>query len=198
MVDNVRKTGYGCENMAEVFEKPVKQVAVLITDAGKARAIGDPIRSAILHVLSKKEGSIADIKAELDKKGIDIAPTTVRHHLEILKKAGLVELTRLVDSRGGMLKYYASNVRLIGHKAPEDFGEKLKRAIDEAGEGILEILKKTVKNHEKALRDTAKSLKPCPYCSEEHFMEYVVLEVMNRGTAKALEDRKFKAMLEEK
>jgi len=160
MVDNVRKTGYDCENMAEVFEKPVKQVAVLITDAGKARAIGDPIRSAILHILSKKEGSVADIKAELDKKGIDIAPTTVRHHLDILKKAGLVELTRLVDSRGGMLKYYASNVRLIGHKAPEDFGETLKRAIDEAGEGILEILKKTVKNHEKALRDTAKSPSP--------------------------------------
>ena len=184
--------------MAEIFEKPVKQVEVLITDTGKAKAIGDPIRSAILQILSEKEGSISDIKAGLGKKGIDIAPTTVRHHLDILKNAGLVELTRLVDSRGGMLKYYASNVRLIGHKAPEDFGEKLKKAIDEAGDGVLEVLKKIVKNHKNALRGTAKSLKPCPYCSEEHFMEYVVLEVMNRGTAKALQNKKFKALLEEK
>ncbi len=55
-----------------------------------------------------------------------------------------------------------------------------------------------MKNHKDAIKDTAKSLKPCPYCSEKHFMEYVILEVMNRGTAKAMQDKKFKALLEEK
>ncbi|MEE8403582.1 MAG: winged helix-turn-helix domain-containing protein [Candidatus Hydrothermarchaeaceae archaeon] len=181
--------------MAEIFEKSIKQVEVVVTDASKARAIGNPIRSAILHILSKQEGSIADIDAELEKQGIDIAPTTVRHHLDILKKAGLVELTRLVDSRGGVLKYYASNVRLMEHRAPEDFSERLKDAIKETSEGVLKLAEKLMKNHGSDVRDVARPLKPCPHCSQEHFTEYVILEVINRAIAAASQRKEFKAIL---
>lgn len=183
--------------MAEIFEKQIKQVGVLVTNAGKARAIGDPIRSAILHILSKHEASIADIRVELNKQGIDIAPTTVRHHLDILKKAGLVELTKLVDSRGGVLKYYASNVRLMEHIAPEDFGETLEEAIAETSKEVLNSVKKLIKNHGSDVRNVAKSLKPCPHCSQEHFTEYVILEVLNRAISEASQRREFRDLLKD-
>jgi DNA-binding transcriptional ArsR family regulator len=183
--------------MNKIFEKPVKQTGLLLADAKKAKAIGDPIRAAILQILSKREGSIADIKAKLEEKGIGIAPTTVRHHVDVLKKAGLIELTGLVNSKGGMLKYYASNVRLIEHSAPENFEEVLEDAVKEAAGEVLRLFEEIFKKHKTEIEETAESLKPCPYCSEEHFIEYVLLEVLNRAAAEATQRKEFKALLKE-
>jgi DNA-binding transcriptional ArsR family regulator len=181
--------------MAEIFEKKVKQRGILITDSKKSRAIGDPIRAAILQILSGREGSIADIKAELGKQGINIAPTTVRHHVDILKKTGLIELTRLVDSRGGVLKYYASNVRLMEHMAPGDFDILLGDAITETGENVMLAVEKLMERHGSAVRKIAGAMKPCPHCSQEHFVEYAILEVLNRAIAEAAQREEFKALL---
>lgn len=181
--------------MAEIFEKNVRQVGVVVTDPGRARAIGDPVRSAMIHILSKQAGSISDIKAKLEKQGISLAETTVRHHLDMLKKAGLVELTKLVDSRGGVLKYYAANVRLVEHRAPEDFDEKLEDAIKDASLDVKKFAEKLVKNYRREISSVAKSLKPCPHCSQEHFTEYVILEVLNRAIARASQEEDFKHLL---
>ena len=181
--------------MSEIFRQEVKRQGLLVTDAKKAKAIGDPVRTAILQILSEKEASIAEIKAELERQGIRIAPTTVRHHVDILKKAGLIQLTRLVDSRGGVLKYYASTVRVMQHTAPENFDELLDEAVTEAGEEVLRIFRKLLEGHRGEIVSLAKSLKPCPYCSDEHFLEYVLVEVLNRAIAEATQRREFKAML---
>lgn len=181
--------------MAELFEKKVKQRGILVTDTAEAKAIGDPIRAAILQRLSEREGSIADLTADLKAQGIKIAPTTVRHHVDILKKAGLIELTRLVGSKGGVLKYYASRVRLMEHRAPANFDEALGGAINEAGEEVISAMKKLMEKHGGAVREVASSLKPCPHCSQEHFVEYALLEVINRAIAEAVQREEFKVLL---
>ena len=181
--------------MAELYEKKVIQTGVLITDPKKARAIGDPIRAAILQTLSEREASIAEIRDALKEKGISIAPTTVRHHVDILKKAGLIELTRLVDSRGGVLKYYASNVRLIEHTPPEGFEETLDEAIEEAAHRVTGLFRDMAERHREEIDRMVESLKPCPYCSKEHFREYVLLEVLNRAVARATRKKEFKDLI---
>lgn len=181
--------------MTELFEKKVKQRGILVTDTARAKAIGDPIRAAILQRLSEREGSIADLVADLQRQGIKIAPTTVRHHVDILKKAGLIELARLVGSKGGVLKYYASNVRLMEHMAPENFDKALGEAIAEAGDEVIRVAKKIMEKHGGAVRDVANSLKPCPHCSQEHFVEYAILELLNRAIAEAAQKEEFKALL---
>lgn len=181
--------------MSEPFEKKVKPRGIIVTDAAKAKAIGDPIRAAILQRLSEKEGSIADLLLDLKKQGTTLAPTTVRHHVGILKKAGLIELTRLVDSRGGVLKYYASNVRLMEHRAPANFEEALGGAINDACEDLTKAVKKIMTKHGGTVRMVASTLKPCPHCSQEHFVEYTLLEVINRGIAEAAQRKEFKDLL---
>jgi DNA-binding transcriptional ArsR family regulator len=181
--------------MTELYEKKVRQRGVMITDSKRARAIGDPIRSAILQILSEKEASIAEIRTALKRKGVNIAPTTVRHHVDILKKAGLIELTKLVDSRGGVLKYYASNVRLIEHTPPKDFEEALDEAIEEAAEKVSELFQKISSKHGRGIEKMAEALKPCPYCSKEHFREYVLLEVLNRAVARATGKKEFRDLI---
>ncbi len=181
--------------MSEIFEKPVKMRQILITDANRAKAIGEPIRATIIQILSKKERSIAEINEELKECGITIAPTTVRHHVDILKNAGLVELTKLKDTRGGVLKYYASNTRIIDHKPPENLEKRLEGAITETSERIIEILKDMLKTYGKEIKEVASNLKPCPYCLPEHFLEYTIIEVLNRSIAEATQSEDFKNIL---
>ncbi len=181
--------------MAQIFERQVKQIGLILTDTEKARALGDPVRAAILQILSAREASIAEIKLGLEKQGMRMAPTTIRHHVDLLKKAGLVELARLREARGGMLKYYASKVRLIEHSAPEDFEGMASNAVEEAAAEVLKVMKKLSREHKHELIQVAKSLKPCPYCSQEHFLEYVLIETMNRATARAVREKEFKELL---
>ena len=181
--------------MSEIFRREVRQRSLLVAEPEKARAVGDPVRAAILQILSEREASIAEIRAELEKLGIRIAPTTVRHHVDVLKKAGLIQLTRLVNSRGGVLKYYASRVKVVQHSAPENFDEALEDAVREAGNAVLHLFGEILKRHRGEVLEVARSLKPCPYCSDEHFVEYVLIEVLNRAIAEATRREEFKKML---
>jgi len=181
--------------MDEIFRQEVKQRSLLVAEPSKARALGDPVRAAILRILSEREASIAEIKAELERQGINIAPTTVRHHVDVLKRAGLIQLTRLVSSRGGVLKYYASRVKVVHAHAPEHFEDALGEAVEHASVEMLHLFGEILEKHGKELLTVAKSLKPCPHCSDEHFIEYVLIEVLNRAMAEATSKEEFRALL---
>ncbi len=181
--------------MDEIFKREVTQRSLLVAEPGKARALAEPIRAAILQILSEREASIAEIKVELERRGFRLAPTTVRHHVDVLKRAGLVQLTRLVSSRGGVLKYYASRVKLVHHSAPENFEEVLGDAVEEASRALLQLFRELMQRHGEDVLKVARSLKPCPHCSDEHFVEYVLIEVLNRAAAEATSGKEFREML---
>ncbi len=62
----------------------------------------------MLDLLSKKPMSVHEIVQELKKRGLFKNINTIRYHLQVLKDAGLVELVRTEEVKGGVLKYYAS------------------------------------------------------------------------------------------
>jgi|Deesub1362A_J573_1020465.scaffolds.fasta_scaffold00040_174 DNA-binding transcriptional ArsR family regulator len=181
--------------MGEIYQKPVRVKSVLTIDSETARALEDPIRVAILEILSKKSCSIVEIAEELKKIGIRKALTTIRHHVDILKKAGLIELTKLEDVKGGVLKYYASNTRVLHQNLPEGFEERMKEAIKDAKVGIEKIVDGLGEKYRKEILEVANSLKHCPYCSDEHFVEYVVVQILNRAIAELVEEEKMAALL---
>ena len=57
-----------------------------------ARAIEDQARAKILKILYHKQLSAEQIHEELKKTGYNKALTTIRHHLDILKISGLIEI----------------------------------------------------------------------------------------------------------
>ena len=175
--------------MPEIFEKPIKIKHLMTTSVSKAKALEDPIRAMILNLLTKESKSIIEIVEELKKKGINKAPTTVRHHVDILKKAGLIELVKLRDVRGGVLKYYASNVRVLGHDLPKDFDEKLTAPIEETSQSIAKIVENVVKKYKDEIKEVASALRPCPYCSPQHFIEYTIVEILHRSIAEAIQKK---------
>ena len=77
------------------------------------KALDDPIRGKIVQLLNKKQLNVDQITRRLKKLGYKKAVTTIRHHIEILKDSGLIEIIKIEESRGAVTKYYGSSTRLL-------------------------------------------------------------------------------------
>ncbi len=88
--------------MSTLLEKQIKVNRIVTLSTEHARAIEDPARAKIMEILYRKSLSAEQIATELKKKGYKKALTTVRHHLEILKNSGLIELVKIEEARGAI------------------------------------------------------------------------------------------------
>jgi len=166
--------------MSTLLEKPIKVNRIVTTSIEHARAIEDPARAKIMELLYNHSLSAEQISNELKKTGYKKALTTVRHHLEILKNSGLVEIVKIEESRGAITKYYSTSTKLLGYQAPEDFDSKYSKIIDSTSVKIEKILKGLVPKTVKVKK--GKSTDP------EHYSQYLVMEIMNRAMTNILEN----------
>lgn len=159
---------------------------LLPIDTDVCSAIEHPLRATMLDLLGDEAMHVEELTQALADRGHDKAPTTVRHHLDILKDAGLVEIDA-VEARGGAaLKYYRSNTRLLGYELTQDQTARLEDA-DRAMLGELDqALERVLADHGDAIRRVAEDLKPCPYCATPHFTEFVVLKLIERAASEAV------------
>ena len=164
--------------MSTLLEKQIQVNRIVTTSTDLARAIEDPARAKMLEVLYKKNLSAEQIANQLKKSGFKKALTTVRHHLEILKVAGLIEVVKIEETRGAITKYYGTSTKLLGYNAPEDFDKKYSSAIKTVSKKLDEILKLL------APKATPKSKK---LKSDPAYKQYVMMEIMNRAMTKAIE-----------
>jgi len=168
--------------MSTLLEKPIKVNRIVTTSIAHARAIEDPSRAKIMELLYRRSLSAEQISNELKKTGYKKALTTVRHHLEILKNSGLVEIVRIEESRGAITKFYSTSTKLLGYQAPDDFDSKYSKVIDNTSVKIEKILKgivpKTIQSKKSKTKD------PVDYS------QYLVMEIMNRAMTNILEKPK--------
>jgi len=81
------------------MEKPIRVNRIVTTSGIQARAIEEPTRTKILKILYKKQLTADQILGELKKTGYNKALTTIRHHLDILKISGLIEVVKIQECR---------------------------------------------------------------------------------------------------
>ena len=81
--------------MSTLLEKPIKVNRIVATSIEHSRAIEDPARAKIVEILYRQSLSAEQIANALKKTGYKKALTTVRHHLEILKDSGLIEIVKI-------------------------------------------------------------------------------------------------------
>lgn len=176
-----------------IFRKEVRITHVIALSVEKARALEDPIRAAMVDLLSERPMSVEELVKELKRFGkkYDKAPTTIRHHLDLLKKAGLVELVRVEEAGGAVLKYYSARARFYGYEVPQDFEEIFRGAIKSASDRIVHLMNELAAQNRELIKKTADRLKPCPYCASRHFEEYVILEIIQRAIAEAVNKPEF-------
>lgn len=164
--------------MSTLLEKQIKVNRIVTTSTNQARAIEDPSRAKIIEILYHKSMSAEQIANQLKKSGHKKALTTIRHHLEILKEAGLIEIVKIEETRGAITKYYGTSTKLLGYNAPEDFDSKYSSAIKNASKKLEDILKNIAP---KAAPNTKKrKLDP-------QYSQYVMMEIMNRAMTQVME-----------
>ncbi len=163
--------------MSTLLEKPIKVNRIVTTSIEHARAIEDPARAKIVEKLYHQALSADQITTILKKSGFKKALTTVRHHLEILKESGLIEIVKIEESRGAITKFYGTSTKLLDFQTPDDFESKYSKLIENTSTKIEKILKgltpKTGKTNGK---------------KSEEYSQYLVMEIMNRAMTNILEN----------
>ncbi|WP_123539276.1 ArsR/SmtB family transcription factor [Halosimplex salinum] len=164
-----------------LLESDVPIREVVTTDPEKAKALENDVRAKILDMLATEEMTIEGIHDELHRRGEEKAETTVRHHVNVLKEAGMVEIARLEEAGGGTRKYYKSNTRVFSYDLPESSGEQLASAQDTTREELAALIETLAEQHGDEIEAVAREMKPCEYCQTQHYEEFVVRELLNRA-----------------
>lgn len=179
-----------------LFTADVAVENVITTDPKKAKAVENDFRAKILDMLADEEMTIDEIHEELGRRNEEKAETTVRHHVNILREAGMVEISRLEEAGGGTRKYYRSNTRVFSYELPEETDTILADAGDETRDELESLIDGLFADHGDEIRAVAEELKPCEYCSTQHYEEYILRELLNRAFTDLSEDGELDELLD--
>jgi len=127
--------------MSTLLQKEIRINKILTTNAEQARALDDPARIKILQILYHKQLTTEKIVEELHKTGYKKATTTIRHHLDVLKESGLVEIVKMEEVRGAVMKYYGTSVRILGHTLSPNFENEYSKTIADTSIRMEKIIK---------------------------------------------------------
>lgn len=166
--------------MSTLLEKEIKVNRILTTSVKHARAIEDPARAKIIELLYHRALSADQISNELKKTGYKKALTTVRHHLDILKGSGLIEIAKIEESRGAITKFYSTSTKLLSYAAPDDFDSKYSKVIDSTSIKIEKILQSLTPKTTKTKKTKGEN--------SEGYSQYLVMEIMNRAMTNIMEN----------
>ena len=166
--------------MSTLLEKPIKINRIVTSNSQQAKAIEDLTRSKILKILYKKQFTADQILEELKKTGYNKALTTIRHHLDILKISGLIELVKIQESRGAITKFYGTSTKLLEYEIPEDFESKYATLIKTTS-GKIENLVKNIS------QKTGSKTKNNKVEENENYNQYLLMEIVNRALTNVLE-----------
>jgi DNA-binding transcriptional ArsR family regulator len=171
--------------MSTLLQKEIKINKILATNDEQTKALDDPARIRILQILYHKQLSTEQIVEELRKIGYKKATTTIRHHLYVLKEAGLVEIVRMEEIRGAVLKYYGTTVRVMGHKLPTNFETEYSKTIKDTSVKLEKIIKNIAQSTGSKMKKKTTNKNDS---QEQYYEEYLLVEIVNRAMAKVFEN----------
>ena len=115
--------------MPVLMEKEIFINRIIAANYEHLSAIQDPIRGKILQLLYKKQLNADQITRKLKKSGYKKAITTIRHHIDILKDSGLIEIVKIEELHGGITKYYSSSIKFLDFTISDDFEKNYSKTI---------------------------------------------------------------------
>jgi len=174
--------------MSTLLQKDLKVNRILVTNIEQAKALDDGARIKILQILYRKQLSAEQIATELHKAGYKKATTTVRHHLDVLKRSGLVEIVKMEEVRGAVMKFYGTSIKLLGHKAPPNFDSEFSKTITDTSIKMEKIIKNLA---QKSASKIKKKNLGNNDSSEQDYDKYVLLEIVNRAVTNVFENNGF-------
>ena len=164
--------------MGILMEKEINTDRMITVNYDVFKALDDPIRGKIVELLNKKQLNAEQITRRLKKLGYKKAVTTIRHHIEILKESGLIEITKIEELRGAITKYYGSSTKLLDFPLPLDFDENYSKIISKTTLKLTKVIGPILKNFPKTRK-----------IQQINYNNYIVIEIMNRSLINLLEKK---------
>ena len=164
--------------MAVLMEKKISIDRTIAVNNDVSMALARSTRGKIVELLNKKQLNVEQIRSRLKKHGYKKSVTTIRHHIEILKDSGLIEITKIEESQGAITKYYGSSTRLLDFSLPTDFDENYSKIISKTTLKLTKVISPILKNFPKTRK-----------IQQINYNNYIVMEIMNRSLTNLLEKK---------
>jgi len=164
--------------MSILMEKEISIDKIITINYEQFKALEDPIRGKIVQILYKKNLNVEQIHRRLKKFGFKKAVTTIRHHVEILKNSGLIEIVKIEELQGATTKYYGSSIKLLDFTLPLDFDKNYSKIISKTSLKLGNVISLISKNFSKTRK-----------VSQINYNNYITIEIINRAIANILEKK---------
>ena len=164
--------------MSTLMEKEIMIDRIMLANYEVFKALDDPIRGKIVQLLHKKQLNVEQICRRLKKFGYKKAVTTIRHHVEILKDSGLIEIVKIEESRGAVTKYYSSSTKLLDFILPSDFDKNYSKIISKTLLKLGKVIDPILKNFPKTRK-----------VHQINYNNYITIEIINRAMTNLLEKK---------
>jgi predicted ArsR family transcriptional regulator len=162
---------------------------IAVRDPRVSDAIDEPMRAMILDHLADETLTAGDVHSRLADKGIDRTENTVRHHINELRDAGLVDVVRFEEGRGGTTKYYGANTTVLSYSLPESADPAMEEMIDAVHPQVETVLATLTDEYDDVIDEITTAMQPCEHCRTQKYETYVLLTVLRRAFLKAQQDR---------
>jgi len=164
--------------MSILMEKEITVDKIIAANYEVFKALDDPIRGKIVQLLNKKQLNVEQITRRLKKFGYKKAVTTIRHHVEILKDSGLIEIVKIEESRGAVTKYYGSSIKLLDFTLPLDFNKNYSNLISKTSLKLSKVIGPILKNFSKTRK-----------IQQINYNNFIIMEIINRAMTNLLEKK---------
>jgi len=164
--------------MSILMEREITIDRIMLANYDVFKALDDPIRGKIVQLLHKKQLNVEQITRRLKKFGYKKAVTTIRHHVEILKDSGLIEIVKMEEARGAITKYYGSSTKLIDITLPSDFDKNYSNLISKTSLKLNKLVSLISKNFSKTRK-----------IQQINYNNFIIMEIINRTITNLLEKK---------
>jgi len=167
------------------FTADVQLKDIAVRDTNVSDAVDEPFRAMILDMLVDDAMTVNEIHGELEDRGFDRTENTIRHHVNELRHAGLVEVTRLEERRGATIKYYRANTIVLSYRLPEGSEAAIDGMATRIEPQLEAVVSQLRTEHGDDLQEIAAAMTPCEHCKTQKYETYTLLTVLRRAFVRA-------------
>lgn len=167
------------------FTVDVQLNDIAVRDTNVSDAVNEPFRAMILDMLADEAMTVSEIHEELSNRGFDRTENTVRHHVNELRDAGLIDVTRLEERRGDTSKYYRANTIVLSYSLPDSSDDVIDEMAKRIEPRIEEIVTYLRSDYADELEQIASKMAPCQHCKTQKYETYLLLTVLRRAFVRA-------------
>jgi len=162
---------------------------IAVRDTRVSDAIDEPMRAMILDILADETLTASGVHERLADRGIDRTENTVRHHINELRDAGLVDVVRFKEGRGGTTKYYGANTTVLSYSLPESAEPTIEQMMEAVQPQVETALATLTDEYADAIDEMTTEMHPCEHCRNQKYETYVLLTVLRQAFVRAHQQR---------